>query len=93
LFDSAVTRHLKRNWGKYALVGGGLTAAALGKEIEGTGVRKLLRATTRDDVESGIHLNSLGKAMQKYGQASTGGGIALGIKDQLDSEGSKEKKK
>lgn len=92
LFESAITRHLKRNWGKYALVGGGLTAAALGKEIEDLGARKLFRASTGDEAEDGIRYSRLGKSMQRYGHASTGGGIALGLKHQLDLERNDKKK-
>lgn len=86
LINEGLGKHLKKHWGKYALLGGGLATAALGKEIEGAGARKALKSFGGDDKETGIRIARTGSQMQKYGHIAAGAGGALGVKDQLDKE-------
>jgi hypothetical protein len=90
VFESVVGKHIKRHWGKYALLGGGLTAAALGQEAEAAGIRKALSG---GDQETATKMVSSGRLAQKYGHLAAGAGGGLGIKSQLDDESKIEKSK
>lgn len=86
LFEGKLTRHLKKHWGKYTLLGGGLAAAALGKEVEDSGVRKVAKSIMKGGDDSGVKAIKVGKTMQKYGNISTGAGAALGLRKQIEDE-------
>jgi hypothetical protein len=90
LFDSKITKHLKKHWGKYALVGGGITASALGGELSSAGIRRAVKAGDVDDMRS-LKLIKSGQIAQKYGNVAAGAGLALGLKGQLDNEHKLEK--
>lgn len=89
LLNEGLGKHLKKHWGKYALLGGGLVTAAIGKEIEGSGVSRAMKNAGEDSSRP----LRIGKAMQKYGHASAGAGVALGVKKELDDEARIDKKK
>ena len=82
---------MRQHWGKYALLGGGITAAAVGKELEDMGIRRAGKMLS--NTEDAERLKKIGKTMQKGGQMSTGGGIVLGLKGQLDDERRAQKNK
>ena len=75
------------------MIGGGLAAAAIGRELELGGAKKAIRSFSSDDKEAGAQTARIGRGLQKYGHISTGGGAALGVKSQLDDESKLEKDK
>lgn len=90
IIESTIGKHLKKHWGKYALMGGGLTAAALGQEVEASGIRKALSG---GDQETAAQMVGSGRLAQKYGHLAAGAGGGLGIKSQLDDEAKLDKVK
>lgn len=84
LFQESFKSHMRKHWGKYAMLGGGLAGAALGKELEDMGAREAKNVLGSE--EDAARLKKIGSAMQKGGHMSTGGGIVLGLKGQLDDE-------
>jgi len=93
--EGELKQHMKKHWGKYALLGGGLAAAALGREIEDVGSRRAAKAfANKENSEDVAELTKkTGRTLQKYGYASAGGGAALGVKSEIDRERKERKKK
>jgi hypothetical protein len=84
LFEETFKGHMKKHWGKYAMLGGGLAASAVGKELEDMGTREAKSFLGSE--EDASRLKKIGSAMRKGGHMSTGGGVVLGLKGQLDDE-------
>ena len=85
LFEDKLKDHIKRHWGKYAAIGGGLGLAGAGGEAIDVAVRRAAKGGDPTEPTTD-YLKKGGKLAQKFGATAAGGGLALSFKDQLDTE-------